>query len=149
MSRSTASTASPLPSAAPDGRLSPRFVLPVLLIYYAMNSMDRSILAVAGEAMRLDLGLSDAQMGVCHSMVLVSLIFLILPCSALSDLFGRRRMIAVSAAVWAGAMLLTGAARARGVAAGAEAAFQGLRKGAFRAIRPERALSSVGRASGS
>lgn len=72
--------------------------------------MDRSVLAVVTEAMRLDLGLTDMQMGLIHSILLIVLMLLIIPCSALCDIFGRRKMLTMAAGLWSIGIALTGTA---------------------------------------
>jgi len=91
-------------------KLDSRFILPVLILIYSMNFMDRSVLGIVGDALKADLGLSDGQLGLLHSVLLISLIFLMLPGAALSDVLGRRRLLSAAAALWAGAMALTGTA---------------------------------------
>lgn len=89
---------------------SPKKVLLILIVFYALNFMDRSVMAMVSEAMRLDLGLNDMQVGLCHSLLLISLVLLIIPCSALNDIFGPKRMIALAAGLWSLGMAGTGLA---------------------------------------
>ncbi len=106
-------------------------VLPVLIVLYSLNFMDRSVLAMVSEAMRLDLGLNDMQMGLCHSILLISLVLFIIPCSVLNDIFGPRRMLSLAAGLWSLSMAGTGLAVsflslvAPRVFAGANEAFTG------------------------
>lgn len=86
------------------------WVLPSLFLLYALNYMDRSVLGMVGETVQRDMGFSDAQMGILHSLLLIALLFLLLPCSALNDLRGRRSMLGFAAALWSAAMLGTGLA---------------------------------------
>lgn len=90
--------------------LNRRFLLPVLVATYSMNFMDRSVLGIVGDALKADLGLSDGQLGLLHSILLITLIFLLLPAASLGDLVGRRRLLSATAALWTGAMALTGTA---------------------------------------
>ena len=87
-----------------------KMILPVLMIYYSMNFMDRSVLGIVGETMKLDMGFSDAQLGLLHSILLITLILLIFPCSVVNDLLRRRRVIGVCAGIWGLGMAVTAAA---------------------------------------
>ncbi len=85
-------------------------LLPVLIAYYSMNFMDRSVLGIVGEAMKQDMGFSDAQLGLLHSILLITLILLIFPCSIFNDLFSRRKFIGMCAGIWGAGMALTASA---------------------------------------
>lgn len=91
-------------------KLDTKYILPVLILLYSMNFMDRSVLGIVGDALKADLGLSDGQLGLLHSILLIALIGLMIPCAALNDLLGRRRFISFAAAAWTAAMALTGTA---------------------------------------
>ena len=85
-------------------------LLPVLIAYYSMNFMDRSVLGIVGEAMKQDMGFTDAQLGLLHSILLIALILLIFPCSIINDLLKRRKVIGFCAGIWAAGMALTASA---------------------------------------
>ncbi|MBP3731499.1 MAG: MFS transporter [Mailhella sp.] len=87
-----------------------KLLLPVLIGYYSMNFMDRSVLGIVGEAMKADMGFTDAQLGLLHSILLMTLIALIFPCSIFNDLFKRRLVIGIGAGLWGMGMALTAAA---------------------------------------
>lgn len=91
-------------------KLDSRYILPVLILLYGMNFMDRSVLGIVGDAIKADLGLNDGQLGLLHSILLIALIGLMLPCAALNDIIGRKRFISFAAAIWTAAMALTGTA---------------------------------------
>ena len=59
-------------------KLDSRYLLPILILIYSMNFMDRSVLSIVGDALKADLGLSDGQLGILHSVLLISLIFFML-----------------------------------------------------------------------
>lgn len=80
--------------------LPPKWILPALLALYSLNFMDRSVLAVVGEAMKTDMGFSDAELGLLHSVLLITLIFVIFPGAVMNDVWKRRKFIALCAAVW-------------------------------------------------
>ena len=91
-------------------KLDSRYILPVLILLYSMNFMDRSVLSIVGDALKADLCLSDGELGLLHSVLLITLIFLMIPGAALCDILGRRRMLSAAAALWTCAMALTGTA---------------------------------------
>ena len=53
-------------------KLDSRYLLPVLVLLYSMNFMDRSVLGIVGDALKADLCLSDAQLGLLHSVLLIA-----------------------------------------------------------------------------
>ena len=83
---------------------SSRWILPSLLALYSLNFMDRSVLAVVGEAMKADMGFSDAQLGLLHSVLLITLIFVVFPGAVLNDVWRRKKFIALCAVLWSMAM---------------------------------------------
>lgn len=91
----------PLPSS---------WTLPTLVVLYSLNYMDRSVLAAVTEAMRADLGLNDMQMGLIHSILLIALMLILIPCATMCDVAGRRRMLTLATSVWSVGVFLTGTA---------------------------------------
>lgn len=87
--------------------LSQRCVLPVLFCLYGMNFMDRSVLGMVSEGLKLDMALSDARMGLLHSILPLALVILAIPAAILNDTIGRRRLISWAAGIWSLAMLGT------------------------------------------
>ncbi|MBQ3893209.1 MAG: MFS transporter [Mailhella sp.] len=87
-----------------------KLLLPLLTAYYSLNFMDRSVLGIVGETMKNDMGFSDAQLGLLHSILLITLILLIFPCSVLNDIFKRRFTIGAGAGIWSLGMALTASA---------------------------------------
>lgn len=84
--------------------ISSKWLLPSLVALYSLNLMDRSVLAVVGETMKIDMGFSDGQLGLLHSVLLITLIFVIFPGAVINDIWSRRKFIALGAAVWSAAM---------------------------------------------
>lgn len=81
-----------------------KWILPALVALYSLNFMDRSVLAIVGEAMKEDMGFSDAELGLLHSVLLITLIFIIFPGSIINDVWKRKKFIALCAVVWSIAM---------------------------------------------
>jgi len=90
---------------------SDRWFILLLGLIYMMNFVDRTIVAVAGEAIRRDLGLSDLQLGLLGGLVF-SLFYaaLGLPLARLAERRSRVGMIAAVTAIWSVMTALSGAA---------------------------------------
>ena len=70
--------------------------------------IDRSLITVAMESIRVDLGLTDTQLGaVAASSYWVATVS-VLPIGRLADKWSRRDVIAVALCVWAGGTVLSG-----------------------------------------
>lgn len=88
------------------------YVLGLLFLVNVVNYMDRLALAMLMPLIKVDLQLSDAQLG-----LLVGLAFAVfyavcgIPIARLADRGQRRNVIAVCLAVWSGATALSGAAQ--------------------------------------
>ena len=87
-----------------------RWLLPVLVALYSMNYMDRSVLGIVGEALKADMGLSDAQLGMIHSILMAALILIVIPASMLNDMWSRQKAVSLCAGLWGLAMAGTAAA---------------------------------------
>ena len=87
-----------------------RWLLPVLVALYSMNYMDRSVLGIVGEALKADMGLSDAQLGMIHSILMAALILIFIPASMLNDLWSRQKAVSLCTGLWGLAMAGTAAA---------------------------------------
>lgn len=85
-------------------------VLFVLTGLYVANFMDRSVLAVVVEPMKADLGLTDGEIGLVQSVLLLCLPVLLIPSSLILDLWSRKKMILLVAVVWSVGCLGTGLA---------------------------------------
>jgi MFS family permease len=80
----------------------PRGVLLLLLtLIYVCNTIDRQIIAILAEPIRLDLKLSDTQLGLLTGLVFSFFYTLFgVPVGWLADRLGRIRVLVVSCAVW-------------------------------------------------
>ena len=88
------------------------YSLGLLTIVYAVNFIDRQILAILNEEIKADLLLSDAQMGFLYGTVFA--IFYVLfgiPFGTLADTWIRRTLMAYACAFWSTATALSGLAR--------------------------------------
>ena len=73
-----------------------------------VNFMDRQVLSVVLEPMKLDLGLSDTQAGLLQTIFFMSMALLAFPASYLVDRWSRRKSLALMAVVWSIFTYLTG-----------------------------------------
>jgi MFS family permease len=84
------------------------FVLIICSLLYAVNYMDRQVMAVVLQPMKIDLGLSDLQMGVINSMFYVGVIFFCMPIAHFVDVWSRKKLIGLMALGWSAFTLATG-----------------------------------------
>ena len=85
-------------------------VLIVVTGLYVANFMDRSVIAVVLEPMKLDLGLTDAQAGLVQSILLLCLPLILIPSSLALDIWGRKRILILVTLAWSLGTLGTGLA---------------------------------------
>jgi MFS family permease len=87
------------------------YTLFILVLIYASSHIDRQIVSILAESIKLDLGLSDSQLG-----FLIGLSFAIfyatlgIPIALLADRMNRRNIIGVSVIIWSGMTALSGMA---------------------------------------
>jgi MFS family permease len=84
----------------------------LVVVAYALNLMDRMILAVLAQPIKAELGLSDAQLGLLNGFAFVAIYAAAgLPLARLADRVGRRWVLAGSLAVWSGMTAMCGLSR--------------------------------------
>lgn len=94
-----------------DGRY-PAYVLGVLVVVYVFNFLDRQILSILAERIKLDLGVSDAELGFLYGTAFAVFYALFgIPLGRLADVWDRRRLIAIGLTVWSAMTALSGLAR--------------------------------------
>lgn len=106
----TAPAAGPLPADRPTGYR--YYVLGVLLFVYSINILDRQILAILMEPLRLELGLSDTQLGFL-SGIAFALFYATLgiPIARIADRTSRTGVISISIALWSAMTAISGLAQ--------------------------------------
>lgn len=102
----------PLPS---DSTISPRvagYGLFMLTMVYAFNFVDRQILVILQEPIKLEMGLSDAQLGLLSGFSF-ALVYITagIPIAYWADRSNRRNIIAAALTVWSGMTALSGLAQ--------------------------------------
>jgi MFS family permease len=92
---------------APGGVAYRWYVLGVLVLIYIMGTVDRAVLSVIAEPLKLQFHLSDKQLGVLTGMAYsVTYALAVLPMGWLIDRVDRRALLSVTVAIWS---LLTAA----------------------------------------
>lgn len=102
-------------SAAEDRLKSPayrKYVLGMLVVVYIFNFLDRQIVTILAEPIKVDLGLNDTQIGLMSGLAF-ALFYTILgiPLARLADRARRVDIITVALVVWSGMTALCGMAQ--------------------------------------
>jgi MFS family permease len=88
-----------------------RTVILLLTLAYTLNSADRTLIAIIGQPLKVDLNLTDAQLGVLIGTAFATLYaFSGLPIARLAERFNRVIIISTALAVWSVLTALCGAA---------------------------------------
>ncbi|MFU8817545.1 MAG: MFS transporter, partial [Pseudomonadales bacterium] len=94
---------------------SPRYrtyVLTMLVIVYVFNFLDRQIVTILAEPIKVDLGLSDTQIGLMTGLAFaVFYTVLGIPIARLADRANRVTIISVALVVWSGMTAVCGMAQ--------------------------------------
>jgi len=86
-----------------------RYVLFLLTMVYALNFIDRQILVVLSESIKVDMDLSDSQLGILTGFAFA--IFYVsvgIPIARFADKSNRKNIVAGAVAVWSGMTALSG-----------------------------------------
>jgi predicted MFS family arabinose efflux permease len=87
------------------------YALSLLLVIYAVNHIDRQVMYILGEPVRLELGLSDGQMGwILGGGFALFYAFMGIPIGRLADRSNRRNLIAIALALWSAFTIASGRA---------------------------------------
>jgi MFS family permease len=87
-----------------------RRVLVICSLLQAVCCADWQIMAVVLQPMKIDLGLSDAQVGLVNTAYFLGTILFTIPVSCIVDAWSRTRMLGLMAITWSAFTLFTGAA---------------------------------------
>jgi MFS family permease len=86
-----------------------RYALGVLIVVYTFNFIDRQILSILQEAIKLELGLSDGQLGALSGLAFALFYATLgIPLARYADRSNRRNLIAVSLTIWSAMTALSG-----------------------------------------
>ena len=95
----------------PTSRAYRRGVVLLLMLAYAFNASDRSIIAIIGQAMKGDLGLSDTELGLLGGTAFALLYaFSGIPVARLAERFNRVTIVSIALVVWSGLTAMCGLA---------------------------------------
>ena len=86
-----------------------RYVLVVLTLVYSLNFIDRQILVILQESIKVDMDLSDSQLGLLTGFAFA--IFYVsvgIPIARWADIGNRRNIVSLAIAVWSGMTALSG-----------------------------------------
>jgi MFS family permease len=85
-----------------------RFVLIICALLYAVNYMDRQVMTVVLQPMKVDLGLTDLQVGLVNTMFYLGIIVFCMPVAHFVDVWSRKKMVGLMAFAWSIFTLATG-----------------------------------------
>jgi len=89
-----------------------RYVLGTLVVVYTFNFIDRQILSILLEPIKLDLELSDTQLGFLTGFAFALFYATLgIPIARWADAHNRRNLIALSLTIWSGMTALSGLAQ--------------------------------------
>ena len=86
-------------------------ILIVCFLLYMVNFMDRQVLSVVLEPLRLDLDLSDTQAGLLQSGFFLSMALFAFPAAYMVDRWSRRKALSLMAIAWSAFTYITGLGR--------------------------------------
>lgn len=87
------------------------YALLLLTLSYALNLIDRQIMSVLIEPIKLEFGASDLQMGLLSGLAFALFyITLSIPIARLADIHSRRNILAISCGLWSAMTVLCGTA---------------------------------------
>ena len=100
-------------TGAPDPALrSRRYTLTMLVVVFACSHLDRNIMGILAEPIRVDLGLSDSQLGAMTGFAFAAFYATLgMPMAMWADRHNRRNLIALSIALWSAMTALGGLAQ--------------------------------------
>lgn len=97
--------------SAPTGRVYAGYVLALLVVVNMMNSVDRAVVNILVEPIRLELGFNDTQIGLIGGLGFALVYGILgLPIARLADRGNRKRLLAAGLAAWSIMTYFTGRA---------------------------------------
>jgi MFS family permease len=88
------------------------YVLTMLVIVYVFNFLDRQIVTILAEPIKVDLGLNDTQIGLMTGLAFAIFYTVLgIPIARLADRANRVSIISVALVIWSGMTALCGAAQ--------------------------------------
>ncbi|MFT3975775.1 MAG: MFS transporter [Sphingomonas bacterium] len=97
--------------SAAGSRLYAHGVLALLVLAYGFNILDRTMIAIVGQAIKVDMKLSDAELGLLGGFAFAILYSTLgLPIARLAERWNRVSIIAIAMVIWSGFTAACGAA---------------------------------------
>ncbi len=87
------------------------WILIVCCLLYMINYMDRMVFSVVMQPMKLELGLSDQDLGLSVTVFILGMCFFSAPVAYLIDHWSRKKSIALMAIIWSIFTFITGLAK--------------------------------------
>ena len=92
-----------------------KYVLFLVVLVYVINFIDRQIFAILVEPIRLEIELSDTQLGLLGGIAFAIFYTLAgIPIARWADVGVRRNIIALALVIWSGMTIFTGTAKSFG-----------------------------------
>lgn len=90
------------------GGVQSHLILILFTCLYIVNYMDRQVLSVVQESIKIELGLNDAQIGSIQTIFLMSIALFALPATYVVDRWSRKKAIGIMALIWSFFTFCTG-----------------------------------------
>ena len=87
------------------------YVLIICSLLYMINYVDRQVLSITVEYMKIDLGLADTEIGVIQTVFFMSMALFAFPAAFLADRWSRKKAIALMGTFWSVFTFVTGLGR--------------------------------------
>jgi len=87
------------------------WILIVTTLLFAICFMDRMLLSVVLQPMKMELGLSDSVAGIVMTVFTLAVAMLAFPVSYIADIWSRKKAMSVMAMIWSTATFVTGFAK--------------------------------------
>ncbi len=95
--------------SAPPSKSYRRYVLLLLTVVYALNFVDRQILVILSESIKVDMELSDSQLGLLTGFAFaIFYVSMGIPIARWADRGNRRNIITLAITLWSGMTALSG-----------------------------------------
>ena len=99
------------PTAGPYARTYVRYAMWLLLAIYIVNFLNRQIITILAEPIKLELSLADWQLGLLTGLAFAMLYTILgIPIARVAEHSNRPRIISAAAVIWSGFTLLCGVA---------------------------------------
>jgi len=89
-----------------------KYMLGVFLVVYVLNFIDRQLLSILAQEIKMDLGITDAQIGFLFGTAFAIFYAILgIPLGKLADVWSRKNLVSAGIAIWSVMTALSGTAR--------------------------------------